>query len=37
MEMEYLEGKLIPKLMERKEKCDELIGKVIENATGKKF
>jgi hypothetical protein len=37
MEMEYLEEKLVPKLMERKEKCDELIGKVNENATGKKF
>ena len=37
MEMDYLEEKLVPKLMERKEKCDELIGKVSENATGKKF
>ena len=27
----------MPKLMEKKEKCDELIGKVNENATGKKF
>lgn len=35
--MDYLENKLLPKLAERKEKCEELIGKVAENATGKKF
>lgn len=28
---------MLPKLAERKEKCEELIGKVAENATGKKF
>jgi hypothetical protein len=29
LELDYLEVKLMPKLEERKEKCDELIGKVI--------
>lgn len=37
LELDYLENKLLPKLAERKEKCEELIGKVSENATGKKF
>jgi hypothetical protein len=37
LELDYLENKLLPKLVERKEKCEELIGKVAENATGKKF
>lgn len=27
----------MPKLIERREKCDELIGKVNQNATGKKL
>jgi len=37
LELDYLENKLLPKLMERKLKCDELIGKVTEAATGKKY
>lgn len=37
LELDYLENKLLPKLAERKEKCEQLIGKVSENATGKKF
>ena len=36
LELDYLENKLFPKLNERKQKCDELIGKVSESATGKK-
>jgi hypothetical protein len=37
LELDYLESKLLPKLAERKEKCEELIMKIAENATGKKF
>lgn len=37
LELDYLECKLLPKLAERKERCDELLGKVGENATGRKY
>ena len=37
LELDYLEQKLLPKLAVRKEKCEELIGKVSENATGKRL
>lgn len=36
LELDYLDNKLLPKLAERREKCDELINKVAENATGKR-
>jgi hypothetical protein len=37
LELDYLETKLMPKLIERKEKCEELIAKIVELATGKKI
>ena len=37
LELDYLQNKLLPKLNERKQKCQDLIGKVSELATGKRF
>jgi hypothetical protein len=34
--MSYLEEKIVPALISRREKCGELIMKVTEGATGKK-